>query len=388
VKSWVSAQCPFGPKNGGITLHYAAWIGDIDSIEKHIENGTDVDKQDDNGWTALQLAVWNRHTKVVELLRGISSISVNTKNREGKNAAQLAADNEDDPSMRMLISAGGSPNEPYSRSPLSLHSAARQGDFIESLIASGVDLSAPVEFRHIAMHLAAEGGHVDTIDGMKRTLQPLGGWTPLLYAVKQDKIDAIRNLNDLGVDISDSRGYPKSPIHYAASWNKCNAIQILSELGADPSTRDVEEKTPLHYAAADGSILAIKTLLELRVNIEVQDKDGRTPMHYASFSGLIQPIETLIQFGSDISVKDKFGATPIHNAAAGAGTDVIELLKSKGCDVSVQDNRGMTAMHIAAIHGRLDIIEALKKMGADASTRDIHGRTAMAILKKALKSKT
>lgn len=49
-------------------LHYAANNGVVLVVKKLLDDGIDIDAQDNNGWTALHFASQNNHFKVINLL--------------------------------------------------------------------------------------------------------------------------------------------------------------------------------------------------------------------------------------------------------------------------------------------------------------------------------
>jgi hypothetical protein len=55
-----------------MSLHLAAWTGNVNAVKKFLQNAADITSMDPNGYTALHLAVWNMHTRVVAVLLGAS----------------------------------------------------------------------------------------------------------------------------------------------------------------------------------------------------------------------------------------------------------------------------------------------------------------------------
>ena len=58
-----------GPSVPDISIHDAAFKGNIEAVKQHLAAGTDVNAKDDNGWTPLHLAVDGGHTETADLLR-------------------------------------------------------------------------------------------------------------------------------------------------------------------------------------------------------------------------------------------------------------------------------------------------------------------------------
>ena len=64
-----SELCPSCLKNGTgqAALMRAAWDGHDKCVKLLIDNGADVNEQDNGGYTALMRAAWNGHDKCVQL---------------------------------------------------------------------------------------------------------------------------------------------------------------------------------------------------------------------------------------------------------------------------------------------------------------------------------
>ena len=76
---------PLGPptaKTPEISIHKAAYQGNIDAVRQHIAAGTDVNTQDDSGWTPLHWAASKVHNKVAKLLIE-EGADVNVVNKDG-----------------------------------------------------------------------------------------------------------------------------------------------------------------------------------------------------------------------------------------------------------------------------------------------------------------
>ena len=56
------------PAEGATALHGAAYEGNVDCVQYLIDNGADVNLQDDDGWTSLHAAVCGKRKKCLVLL--------------------------------------------------------------------------------------------------------------------------------------------------------------------------------------------------------------------------------------------------------------------------------------------------------------------------------
>ena len=76
---------PPGPptaKAPEISIHKAAYQGNIEAVKQHIAAGTDLNTQDDSGWTPLHWAASKVHNKTAKLLIE-EGADVNVVNKDG-----------------------------------------------------------------------------------------------------------------------------------------------------------------------------------------------------------------------------------------------------------------------------------------------------------------
>ena len=74
----VSQPEPPSAKASDISIHDAAYEGNIEAVKQHIADGADVNAENQHGWTPLLFASANGHKEIVELLIGAGA-DVNAK---------------------------------------------------------------------------------------------------------------------------------------------------------------------------------------------------------------------------------------------------------------------------------------------------------------------
>ena len=84
----------------------------------------------------------------------------------------------------------------------------------------------------------------------RQTVLPRGGWTPLMYAARQNAIDAARALADAGADLDVADPDGTSALVFAIINGHFDLAQLLLEKGADPNVADEKGMAAL-YAAVD-----------------------------------------------------------------------------------------------------------------------------------------
>ena len=77
--------------------------GDIEGVQAAIDNGADVNEEDDSGWTGLMWALGKRHNNVVQLLLNHPQIDVNKVDIEGACALHSPAFDDNHEGMAALL---------------------------------------------------------------------------------------------------------------------------------------------------------------------------------------------------------------------------------------------------------------------------------------------
>jgi len=111
-------------------LHYAANNGSSLLLKNLINQGIDIDAQDNNGWTALHFAAQNSHFDVIDLLIE-NKANINIVDKQGNGPLWTASMNAkgDYRGVLSLLKSGANPNYEniHGRSPISIAKSLPQG---------------------------------------------------------------------------------------------------------------------------------------------------------------------------------------------------------------------------------------------------------------------
>jgi ankyrin repeat protein len=158
-------------------------------------------------------------------------------------------------------------------------SAARAGsvEIIKALAAKGADVNAAEQWQgQTALFYAASENHADAVRalvelgadvdarskrlefpefvfktaGMIYAVQPVGDWTPLMYAARDGAVESVRALADSGADLDLTDPVGTTALTLAILNGHFDTAVALLEKGADPNVADKNGMTPL-YAAVD-----------------------------------------------------------------------------------------------------------------------------------------
>ena len=437
----------------------AVKANDTAAVRSLLKKRVDLNAAEADGTTALH---WAARADNVEMVRTLVKAGSDVKraNRYGITALQLAAVNGTAPIVKLLVDAGADVNAVLPEGETILMTAARTGrpEAIEILLKAGAKVDAREKWHgETALHWAAAENHADAVKLLVthgadvdersatetyrrrsgQSIMPLGSWTPMMYAARENAIDAGRALAARGakLDLVDPDG--ATALVLAIINANYDFAAMLLDAGADPNVVDKDAAMGPLYAAADMHRLAVghgrpnpkpsgtldavditKKLLERKADPNAKLKAaimqrqhtigdstlaaGATPLMRAAKSGEIAIVRLLLDAGADpkdtlangnnalmfasgLGWRDGSPAAPSYDQGPPEeAVATIELLLSKGLDVNATNNNGDTPLH-AAVSGRAspEIVRALIQHGAKLDAMNKRGQTPLALVTSA-----
>ena len=196
----------------------------------------------------------------------------------------------------------------------------------------------------------------ELVAGDSSLLDDAGGL--LIWAAEAGRVDSLRLLVELGVDVNSKPG-DESPLHCAARAGQLDTVQLLVERGADAHARDRNfDGTPLSFANYKGQRNVVEYLLQFA---RIWD---------AVKIGGLDRVRTLLRENPDcVNVRDNVGRTPLHYPFKDTqhGEEIIELLLEHGADINAKDNAGRTPIDQMLQNGRQDLAAVLRRHGGDSA---------------------
>ena len=423
----------------------AAKSGDRVQVRALLKSHADINTAEPDGMTALHWAVRENDTETIQLLLRAGA-NAKASNRYGVTPLALAALNTNASVVEMLVSAGADPNASSPEGETILMTAARAGgaEAIKVLIAHGARVNATEKWQgQTALMWAAAENHPDAIkalvergaeinarskewqfpeyryqtNGMAVFQLPRGGWTALMYAARQNAIEAAAALADLGADMNAGDPDGTTALQLAVINVHYDLANRLLEKGADPNVADRSGMTAL-YAAVDmrgpanmltrpepklldriDAVDLVKSLLAHGANPNARLKkpiigrhqnlvgdaslgEGTTALMRAAKGGDLPVLRLLIAGGADPTITQKDRTTTAMIAASSgakeeAALDALKLLAEHGVDIDAFNTNGQTVLHNAAGRGFNSIVKYVAEAGAKLDRRDRQRRTAL-----------
>ena len=206
-------------------LRKAARVGDLTRVDELLGMGIDPDARRDNnrGWTALELVAMGLHSDVLEAILaespGLQGQQLLDKKLElevtiakrlidaGAKSFERSLLRTSNPKLlRLIVESGGPPNLAWKRAL-----ASNDTDLIRFLVRAGATFDAEVGHRSV----------------------------PFVQAGTWSSVEVLETLIDLGADPNATTEFNKTALHAACERGReLEVIERLVELGVDPSRRD------------------------------------------------------------------------------------------------------------------------------------------------------
>jgi len=330
-------------EGGRTAMHVAASRRNQKAMEWFLAAGGDINLADDEGRTPLDYAdeskaEWTTWLKA----KGAKPGQVKPKaeaaqgdDEDGNTALHLAVEKEDLAAVAGLVKSSPrfvNQKNKAGVTPLMMAVAGGWTEGAEALAAAGADFQAKDAEGHTLAWLAADTGKLALLKwvagkGVSCADANAYGYTPLCRAAGRN-LECVQWLLGQGADINAGTKSGETPLAYAISMEKLDVAQYLIDKGAELRGVDSSGATLLHRAARKKSPEFAKLLLAKGADINAKDKRGVTPLHRAADSkSAIATFELLLAKGADRAAKDNAGKTPLDYATKAKNQAAINLLK-------------------------------------------------------------
>jgi ankyrin repeat protein len=408
--------------DGTTPLHWAVRTGDLTAVKRLLHDGANAKATNRYGVTPLSLAAEGGDAAMIDALVAAGADATASLSA-GQTMLMIAARTGNPAAIRALVAHGARVNareNVLGETALIWAAAENHGDAIAALAQAGAD----VNLRSLELKFPRR----DYGDGKsgRFTVLPRGGWTPLMYAARQDAKQAIRALVAAHATVNAVDPDGTTALTFAIINAHYDTAAMLLELGADPNVADSRGMTPL-YAAVDmhtldetpgrpapkqtdalDSLGTMERLLakganpDARLRTTVLERvhnngdpvlgEGATPLMRAMRKADVAAARVLLAHGAAPNAAMKGGVTAVmiasgfggqvrfaeynpHSGTEREAADCVKLALDRGADVNAANDAGQTALHIAAAQRGDEFIRFLVGNGARVDAKDKQGHT-------------
>jgi serine/threonine-protein phosphatase 6 regulatory ankyrin repeat subunit B len=247
-------------------LSFSADKGFLELVILLIEiGGCDVNRKDNNGYTALHKASSKGHCSIVSfLLQKGAYIECKTNVTNNRLTPLIEASrNNHIEIIKVLIENGANIDTKNSngRTALLVASFFNNVEAVKYLIEyGGADINVKDKGNENFFHLAISRGHIETIklivENNYISIDSMYHSSILVLAVIQGDIDLINILINKGADINRLEDiYGSTILHLAINNNNhIEVVKLLIKSGADINCKDQDGKSPLMEACLLGHV--------------------------------------------------------------------------------------------------------------------------------------
>ena len=391
-----------------------------------LDHGADIEAKDHRDWTPLMHAVFSPVEVVKALIK--KGANIHAKNDQGETALQIALDHNRHEIVNVL--------EEQAQLNKKLIEASRKGDLkaLKELLNQGANPNATSSKYGVTPLMLADTTEVTKFlldHGADIEAKDQKDQTPLMHAVLSP-VEVVKALIKKGANIHAKNDQGKTALQIALDHNRQEIVNVLEEQaqlnkklietsrkgdlkalkellnqGANPNAKDEEGRTPLMSAAvfsSDDDVM--NNLLENGADVDAQDNEGWTALHYASQRGKFKIVKFLVKQGANPNATDKHGVTPLmlaytttevtkflldHGANVNATdkgdrtalmsaytAEATNFLLDHGADIEAKDHRDWTPL-MYAVFSPVEVVKALIKKGANIHAKNDQGKTALQI---------
>lgn len=361
------------------------------AVKSLLAGGASANARQVDGTSALEWAVSRNDIETVRLLLGAGA-DAKAANRYGVTPLAIASSNAGVEVVEQLLKAGADPNSASPEGETAVMTAARAGksDVIQALYRNGADVNAKESWHsQTAIMWAAAGNYPKTIETLKElgadiNIRSAGGFTALLFAVREGHLEAAQTLLKLGANVNDTiqpkpmpaPARPRPSGYVDANVNRGRLINAVSGLPTRPAgpggtSALVLAITNAHFALAkflidqgadvNAAAQGWTPLIELEYVRRPNHGKGLPPPEATDAYDTLELAKVLLAHGADPNARqakeindgqrnyqNRVGATAFFLAAKHADMPMMRLLAEHGADPSIKTEDGATALAAAA----------------------------------------
>ena len=204
----------------------------------------------------------------------------------------------------------------------------------------------------------------------------------LMIASSKGYTSEIERLMGKGADINVETDEGATPLILAISNYKLDAVKLLLQYNPDVNTVTRNKETPLLIAVKLGNFEISEALIRAGADVDYPDKHEATPLHFASIYGYFEIADLLLYYNASIDLKSEEGFTPLLTSIWAGYPAIADLLIQSGANMEARDNDGFTPFLLSTLYGDTLLMNMLFKFGVNiyATNYSNHNALSLSIL--------
>ncbi|MDP1604497.1 MAG: ankyrin repeat domain-containing protein [Legionella sp.] len=291
----------FPDENGVSLIHYAIWLGQLDTVKDLVQNGAILEN-------AINYALANGELAIAKYFLHINN------NCAGVDL-NLIANEECRKWFKNIIKE-------------SLENRSHNSFFSSPIAYSEYYQSKSVN--KTRLERAAEIGELDLIQDYQNTIKKGPNESIIMKAsVSNNEMEVFNYLVANGLKINPVIPYIESCLEVAINFQKNKAVDYLLANGANINYPGKLKKTALITAAEIGNVAIFEKILKNKPDITARDVLGQTALHYAVINNHIEIVSLLLAepgIADIVNYVDIYGMTALDYAKENSRQDIATLL--------------------------------------------------------------
>uniref|UniRef100_A0A915A7V4 phospholipase A2 n=1 Tax=Parascaris univalens TaxID=6257 RepID=A0A915A7V4_PARUN len=285
---------------------------------------------------------------------GDAQAIINEASLDGRFPLQIAADNDNEEALRVLVHFGADVSKQDSKLRNVLHYAAQKSPGLLKLLKSSPKFATAM----------------DQVDE--------NGMSPLCLAIMASQIKCVKLLLDSGCSLGPFPGgslafivtLARSADALPTAPRRVESLIALVDTIAEKSPHFLLERingtsTILHEKLDRALLYHILEGVAPNLDVNVRDGLHQTPLHCAVKRDDLAQAIALLSFRADPNAADQNGDTALHIAAQRGSLPIIKLLLCFNSSPIAKNRRGLTAADVAkhsSTPHKKEIMECIKLM--------------------------